>query len=467
MIIEERGFFWPNDLAIPERLQMPTTAVAGVLKIDDEGSIRLELDDVLRADRRGPPSKSQIIQGLLRSTRYVLLNDAYSAVGTTYAFPGISHEHYAATACLIGWRKSFGTGDTDLAFAELLVSLEGFEDWLRIGGINVTVSEDGVSAVYEPGEDFAYDLDDRGVRIFYDIRRPGFSMRMDEVHLKQKGVFSYTFNEPISLAASIQQYRSLEDFFIILTNSERNLRWPGVRLARRKTDPSCDLYFKRDTNDTPPPIRGECMTNLIQLRDNFPDIHQAWINKREKYGPGFYMYTATRRGRDLYAEHEYISLVSGLETLHRATHSSELDKALKQKIERILAQIDIAKDKSWLKGRLRHAHEPSLDERLFQLISDVPLPFDAEALKRFTNECANLRNDLSHRGELRRSAEGDPTIRFLIEKSSALSVLYHFVIMLQIGIEPALIREWFDKGFRAYPARDAVVRQGLLKGYVP
>jgi hypothetical protein len=45
--LEERGYFWWNDEPIPQGHLAPASAVAGLLKIDDNGRIDLELDGVL------------------------------------------------------------------------------------------------------------------------------------------------------------------------------------------------------------------------------------------------------------------------------------------------------------------------------------------------------------------------------------------------------------------------------------
>jgi hypothetical protein len=45
-------------------------------------------------------------------------------------------------------------------------------------------------------------------------------------------------------------------------------------------------------------------------------------------------------------------------------------------VNRILDKIDDANDKRWLARRLEHAHEPSLEQRLFEVFKALPLGLD-------------------------------------------------------------------------------------------
>ena len=130
------------------------------------------------------------------------------------------------------------------------------------------------------------------------------------------------------------------------------------------------------------------MTNLVQLRERFGDIWSDWKKKREAFGPGFYLYLGTRRGVRLYIENQFVNLVFGLEAFHRRKYPPSSVTYLDAKIERIVEQISLEKDKKWLAQVLeRTKDQPPLGQRLYATLRDVPLGLDEARLKSFCEVC--------------------------------------------------------------------------------
>ena len=53
---------------------------------------------------------------------------------------------------------------------------------------------------------------------------------------------------------------------------------------------------------------------------------------------------------------------------------------------------------------LEHAHEPPLEQRLFEVFKALPLGLDEKRLRAFCHACAKLRNDISYFGGERHDA---------------------------------------------------------------
>lgn len=103
----------------------------------------------------------------------------------------------------------------------------------------------------------------------------------------------------------------------------------------------------------------------------------------------------------LYAEQRFIMLIWGLEAFHRKKYGSIRSDKIDRKIQKITEQIADEKDQKWLKGRLRYAAEPNLEQRIFETLKATPLGLDEKRLRRFAKSCADDRNDMSHFGEHR------------------------------------------------------------------
>ena len=108
-VIEERGVFWWRDEALPEDVIAPTSHVAGLLKIADNGFITLELDGYFPHEREQfsvlmeitPKATFSNISGVLKASgKRVLLLDVMSN-GGHFSTNGLSYSEYYARQCLL------------------------------------------------------------------------------------------------------------------------------------------------------------------------------------------------------------------------------------------------------------------------------------------------------------------------------------------------------------------------------
>jgi hypothetical protein len=93
-------------------------------------------------------------------------------------------------------------------------------------------------------------------------------------------------------------------------------------------------------------------------------------------------------------------------------------------------------DKRWLEGQLKHAGEPSLKERLMDVLSALPLGFERKRMEVFCKSCADRRNDMSHFGGQREGSDYRQFMIDLVKKSEALAYLYHAVLLTKSAWTP-------------------------------
>jgi hypothetical protein len=182
-------------------------------------------------------------------------------------------------------------------------------------------------------------------------------------------------------------------------------------------------------------------------------------------GPGFYLYLGFRRSAPIYVENRFVTLITGLEALHRKIKNDAGERGVKEKVVRIIASVIDKKDKKWLTNRLKNAHEPNLEKRLFDLFTSVDLHIDKKRLILFASQCSMIRNDLSHFGEQRNGIEYQAFIRDVTNKNEALSIIYHMIILREIGIDENMIRDWIYN--RSFSAEAYLVEANLLDKRVP
>jgi hypothetical protein len=402
------------------------------------------------------------IQGLLKtSNKRVLLNGLIGG-GGRFSTSGMSYELYIVGQCLVA--DGFAKPPATRAFKEIIVPLAGFEEWLRLAAIKVTSSNRMVSVKYKRPKDANYPTADGELSIHFesagDSSGTVFGMALS---LRETASAVLRFRKPLALKDLIAQYQLLEDLLLILTGSDHALDWPWIsagKLAHYR------LYFPNPGGKAaaPPPKAHECITNFVQLREPFGDIWSDWKKKREAFGPGFYLYLGTRRGVSLYIENRFVNLVFGLEAFHRRKYPPPEETKLDAKIERIVAQISLAKDKKWLADVLeRTKDQPPLGQRIYTTLREVPLGLDETRLKSFCDVCGKLRNDISHFGGQRHNET--PYNDFILDleiKGHALAALYQAVLLYEIGIDARIIRAWMFDGFGSFSINYHFVKADLM-----
>jgi ApeA N-terminal domain 1 len=325
----------------------------------------------------------------------------------------------------------------------------------------MTRSQSGAVIKYETPQSVEYPVDDGRLSINFDVSVLSSEMFYnDALSLKESASMVYELNNALTLEELKGVYALFEDLLILLTDSDCRLGWPSVVLS---DESRYRWYFARIRNVKPAsaPQYFECWTNFKQLRETFGSIWANWKKKREESGAGIYLYLGTRRGIPLYLEHRFVNLLWGIESFHRTRHAAHEWSGLSAKIQRIIEQVSLEKDKKWLEKRLRHAGEPSLEERIFDAFKDLPTDIDHARLRAFCKTCADLRNAISHYGGHRQGSYTD-FIRELDKRSNALSTLYHTLLLKEIGVDEKILRWWIYEGFRSYPIKANFVEVGLL-----
>lgn len=470
-ILEERGYFWWHDEAVPENAFAPDSSVTGTLTIDEEGTIKLELDGYFSSEKRSPLSvleedddqicSEKAIQGRLKgSSRHVLLLSIRKA-GSQFRSNGISYEGFAAAACLVGAHK-FPDGAKAFESSLLTIDLAGLESWLCLGNIKIERTREDISMSHRIPAPDVYSLDDGILTMRYDISAPCFvdaKRTVDRANFIESVELQFEPTAIKSLKQMKDEYLSMRDLLILLIGKECRLGWPVLKVG----DGHYQYYFEgggRVTGDAP--TWDLCWTNYLKLRLSFGGIVNSWKRKREEFGPGFYLYLGIRRGMQLYIEHQFVMLIWGLESFHRKKNPPAGNTKLESKIARILGQISKKRDRDWLEDRLKNAGEPSLQQRLLSVFSDLPLDLDAKKLSEFCKECADRRNDISHFGGERYTGSRQDFLSDLIKKSEAISYLYHALLLNEIGVAPDILRDFLFQGYSSFRSKFAFKTAGLI-----
>jgi hypothetical protein len=464
LIIDRRGLFWRGDLSVPEGQFAHDSCISGTLTIDVNGSIELKLDGVFQFNderRRLPaeplPPDFQIAGILFETNERVRLFDILPNSGGGWSTNGPAFEILWPLICFVGLPGS-ALGTAPFEIKSLSFPLKGYEDWLWLRNVSQKKDDTGFALSYSLPTDLAYELSSGKLEIIFDVTLHGFGIPYASPQIEEQVFFKYTPNIACTVARAAELSRYFDDLFLILTDIDDHLQWPEAIEAGGDNHLTC-YYYRR----LPARKRNSSYFNLWttfpQIKEQLGVFVDNWLRKREELGSAFYMYTGTRRAPSIYSEHKFMSFVLGLESLHRRT--AVQGSELKEKIERILASVEDKKDKNWLKGRLKNAHEPSLEQRLYEVLSKLPIAFEKKELCKFAKRCADRRNELSHFAGMRDANKQRTFYDELQLLTQPLDFLYHAVILQEVGLSPEMLQRIFLKSWSAYNIKECLKRAGL------
>jgi ApeA N-terminal domain 1 len=472
-VVEDRGFFWWWGFS-------PDSPVSGLLKVDNKGQITLELDQELPEDgasrplmdkARGFPEGSMIAGRLSKSGEFVLLNSLRLTKWSWSATP-IKPESYVADTCLIG-HGQFEQGPSVLQFRHLRIDLRGLNDWLNLDAITSTMincDEDSVEfSVKYKRQKFSSKMPD--FDLFVETVTTNPTMLFDlgprsEAVFRQETWLQYETHSGSNLASIQEDFTRLEEFFALLMGSYPHFDWPFVIQGIEPDERWYKLYFFRGSPSDFEPNLNNTLTWFYWSRDSLGELFASSKIKREQYGPGYYLHLAALRNPSTYVEHRFVNLIWALESLHRRKNrpgenqpSSRVCRILQKFIEH-----EDRKDLKWLKKRLKYADEPSLEMRIIESFTSLPLDIPQEALHKFAKRCADRRNQISHNGGPLSDETYAEFHQDLIYLTEAFKYLYHALLLDEIGFDRNRLKEAFTYTFIA---KSRILPSFQIVGLVP
>ncbi|RAR75112.1 hypothetical protein C7420_101728 [Pantoea ananatis] len=466
MIIDEMGYFWWDD-SIDSAVIAP-----GHLIIDENGSISLEMHGSLGDDSEfnalfGQTSlnEKRIRGELKKSGKKILLTNIITNGATVGR---ISYANYRPNRCYVSRSEIELDNLCGLHFP-----LTGLEGWFQPGKVELSEpTHDRIDLTLDLSSGKKWMLDAGVLRLVTAFEGSRPSVTSHNINIGMRARFEYIHNEIISADALLDWSTDLSDFISLLSNSLYVSCHPSVIWENNGEIYSAECYFQQITSPEKNINWHEVRLPLLRIEADFGRLLQAWFNKKRSLGPGINLFLGAIKNQHLFAENRFVNMIWGLESLDRRSESSPriiaTDK-LNKKSQRVFQAINgkgilKSKDKRWLLNLLERSQEPSLAERLNDVLSPIAAGFNIEPsrLRIFCEECAHLRNDMSHHGGERTLGEYDAFILKLIPRMYALEKFYPLVIFDLIGIENEQMVWIMHKNHRSFQMKKVLKNVGLL-----
>ena len=388
-ILESRGYFWPATTVVPEKQFAPEECVHGIFRIRHDGSAELELDNLFPHRKRfafGEIDNCTIVGKLRGDSRSVLMFNARSK-GFAFHTNNLSHENYETDTSLIGVCSPEYLNSLISGIVRVDTYLGKFEEWLNVRpfAIKRTARTIKVSASIHKEETIPLRAGYLSIHHQIDGMWRGETTEFEN-KLSQATVVGYRSNSNLSLEEAAYCRKKLHELLILLSDQELSIEWPLVK-GSAKSRPVRLYYQSTIIHENEYDPFKECI-NYRMICNEFGSIFESWMNGCEKHNAGYYLYLSTRRGVFQYSEALFMSLIWGLEALHRTTFPSESRQkpnSVPKHILKIMAESDKlnGRHRRFLRKKMENAAEPSLQDRLFDLFSELPIGFESASLRRF------------------------------------------------------------------------------------
>jgi hypothetical protein len=380
--------------------------------------------------------------------------------GCFLTFGGMSAPGFDRTKVYVS-EVFFGEHFLSDSFSEMSFEFEGAEEWLGVRGFEITEADfwnRRLSLHYEQPPNLSFEID---ANVHLEIRFgtdtfPAFSGKRSSFQMVQKPRVVLVYEEPVSLKDA-QKYAFKLWRFIRFAYDQRT-QFSGVYLKspdvvqeiQGELRPVPLTYATRGSENSN--YKFDPMKQLLPFNFLCGDKKSfaRWFSLYEELQPALNLHFSVDHQDGFYVEQEFLARVSSLEVAHRRTSdvSAEFRATHKKRLTEIFSVLEDSPHLEWLRGKLIFAHEPTLNQRLSEIVSKVlPIFGGAEQVysEQFISQVVGMRNHLTHynRDTPKKSLEGVDLTRSLV-KLRSMFVVY---VLLLLGYDASSIRDFVSSPF--------------------
>lgn len=431
--IERTGRFW-----LPAE---PDRKVTGRFSISDGGYIELKLIGSLVAFNE----KVERIIGQIEREGSVTLDECFC---TSYkSTQGV--EKSSIRVNLVHTGIPHGENDVPL-INSLIFSVEGIDEWVGISGISFDPQpEVGCAAIlYQQPPDISFDLG-RGLQLSI-VFRHSWSVKMPlirEAKINQKTYFRLVSQNPLELAAFTSVAEKITTFLCFAMGEIVCLDRMSAFIDDSRRDEEeqktgtipIDVYYPSwPYSKSMPKVDRVKLFEFERIRNDAERVMSNWINGDEEIASAFNFYFWTQIEEAQHLDEKFLTLVRGLEALHRRISFDEIEdmsqSAFEQLVEHLVDRCPV-ENRKWLERKLKYANQVSLRKRLKSLIKPFQDLFgDEKKVDKLTNRIVDLRNYLTHLDPAKKSVFRGEELPLLCHKMELLFQL-HFLDLVGFSRE--------------------------------
>ncbi len=412
--------------------------IRGELHFSEEEGPRLTLDSCGNV----MPNETDIILGLTDNKEKITLYDCYMQ------WPGSSNDEYESEYMFRGVHFE------DIPhFSRIEFQSEILSQWVNIDGFthrnDVALRPNESAIFYKKPEDIILcKWDGCTYSLVFKLIQTTTGGPDRKQEFQQKVYFRLDFEEEVILSSVERLTRALMNMLTFTADRPvYSSEMIGYSSVTGKAP--IEIYLKQHVKShlTREKLRPRLLFQLTDTRDQAPEFLEKWMElSLGPLSPFTNNYIAEKYIPLGFVERGFLEYVRCLEVYHRKT--SERKAIPKEEFERrcqlIVREIRESKIKRWVKGKLKHADELTLQDRLQEITGkyryNIEL-FSDRAVQDFCKRIADERHYLTHFEE--KKDQERLTLIEMIELTDQMKKLIDICILTSLGFDQDFIDTLF------------------------
>lgn len=380
----------------------PEYPAPGILHIQDDGDMDLELFGVLR----GPAGKKldeSRINGKVDEYGPVTLNHCF------YQFEALPIDDIQTSRIIVN-EAILGAAYVEageLEFHSLRFEVDNLHVWSHISGFKRNMGHNRTFSVdFELPKNIDFNLRN-GFKLTlgfgFSVKNPAFtSVSLEQsIHWKISSDVLRPLEEYRSCAFKINNFLSLamdqpvcmRNF--VLTNNDLVVTYGESEVVRQ-----LGLVY-RVSNYQREPIKTHIRAMLFgfpHVRDRFESLINSWLDLYEVADPALNLFFSVINEPNTFSESKFLSLAQSLETLHRRTnHATAIPESEFEDFKKKIL-VSAPKDThEWLESKFKFGNELTFKKRVLELISPFQkLLGNSQRKKNIAHKIVTSRNYYTH-----------------------------------------------------------------------
>lgn len=356
---------------------------------------------------------------------------------------------FRAHLCLIGAKID---DDTGVSFSEIDFSVDGIDEWIgsRIDVKPTPGNNDlppRVSIDYEPPRPIIVHLEN-GMNMEFYVRWTTPSLpAVNKAEITQSWCIRLKSAEPRPWRIYLGVVSKIQNFLYFALDQVTQLKfvrgyshkyeyteWTGSRVMK-----PIDIYYKPlfiAPGDVT--IQRSCMLfTYSSIENDLEGVLNRWIVEHARHDSSFNLYFYVKSGIYLYLETRFLSLVQGIESLHRNMHKSTQmpQDEFNALVENIVKSVP-EQHKSWIENKLKYANEISLRRRLVDMMRKFGDLYGGKSeINELSQSIVTARNYLTHHDDSLKEKSATGQDLFVLHEK--LEVLFQLQLLILAGIDVA------------------------------
>jgi hypothetical protein len=371
--IEKFGLWW-----IPGREHR---TIGGILTFNREDGIRLGLGGTLftaeehdAAQRYALPVS--IVYGTVEQLGAITLWDGHEA-NTAWIDGEIYKQEIRANGMLVGAHVS---SPAFMRLTRIRVSFRYLLDWLGTYGFDHRLNsnpgndEPNYTLTYREPDPIVIELADARLTVGHALS----ASRTDLYLMSQQQIpwIEFAPMDPIQLGDAFRRYvRPMQDFLTLVIGRPVQIETVDIFCPDITTSGGAEkpvrLYRDLTYWDDDPKRAPYMLLRRVDVADRLADTLQRWFRVADRLDSVCDLYFSVLYRPQTYLENKFLNLVQALESFHsRTRENKDLPTHEHRKRVAAIAEASPEQYRDWVRRKLQHANQPSLSDRLGELIGE-------------------------------------------------------------------------------------------------